>query len=201
MRPEPVVLRPIAYRLRAAGEREDEPGRLVLLQHRLQRRQFRQVVWIAFEHARRREGLAVLTFGVRTDPQHPRDRPEARMAARRRVLTMRSARRPFLRAARRQAVAVADALRVENSELRTERDGLRARCGALESGSMQVEADALAYATQRLTAELAAARQHGERLMAAAPETGDRPRFAKNEGCDGAELPAANADAMESGDG
>jgi len=71
-------------------------------------------------------------------------------------------------AARRQAVAVADALRVENSELRTERDGLRARCGALESGSVHAEAGALADAEQRLTqahAELAAARQDGERLL------------------------------------
>ena len=67
-------------------------------------------------------------------------------------------------AAQRQAVAVADALRVENGELRTERDGLRARGGGLESGPVQV---ALAEAKQRLTrasAELAAVRQHAERL-------------------------------------
>lgn len=67
-------------------------------------------------------------------------------------------------AARRQAVAVADALRVENAELRTERDGLRARCGDLESGSVRA---ALADAEQRLTqahAELGAVRQHAERL-------------------------------------
>jgi hypothetical protein len=71
-------------------------------------------------------------------------------------------------AARRQAVAVADVLRVENSELRSERDGLRARCGALESGAVQAEAGALADAEQQLTqahAELRAVRQHAERLM------------------------------------
>ena len=68
--------------------------------------------------------------------------------------------------ARRQAGAVADALRVENSELRAERDGLRARCGALEL--VRAKADALADAEQRLTqaqAELGAVRQHAERLM------------------------------------
>ena len=69
-------------------------------------------------------------------------------------------------AAQRQAVAVADALRVESSELRTERDGLRGRCGALES--VQAEAGALADAEQRLKqahAELGAVRQHAERLL------------------------------------
>jgi len=68
-------------------------------------------------------------------------------------------------AAQRQAAAVADALRVENADLRTERDGLRARCGDLESGSVQA---ALADAEQRLIqahAELGVVRQHAERLV------------------------------------
>ena len=69
--------------------------------------------------------------------------------------------------ARRQAVAVADALRVENSELRTERDGLRARRGDLESAQVQAEWVALADTEHRLTqahSELASVRQDAERL-------------------------------------
>jgi chromosome segregation ATPase len=69
--------------------------------------------------------------------------------------------------ARRQADAVADALRVENSELRAELDVLRARCGDRESGPVQVASGALADAEHRLTqahAELAAVRQDADRL-------------------------------------
>lgn len=75
-------------------------------------------------------------------------------------------------AARRQALAVADALRVENSELRAEREGLRGRCGELESElqartgtdalEVRVEKAERALATAR--ADLAAARRGADVL-------------------------------------
>lgn len=64
--------------------------------------------------------------------------------------------------ARRQAVAVADALRVENAELRAERDSLRARCDDLESGTAQ--ATGVLADVEQAHAELVAARQDAERL-------------------------------------
>jgi hypothetical protein len=66
---------------------------------------------------------------------------------------------------RRQAAAVVDALRVENAELRAERDTLRARCD--DPGAGPAQADALVDVEHRLTqvqAELAEARRDVKRL-------------------------------------
>jgi len=75
-------------------------------------------------------------------------------------------------AARRQALAVADALRVENSELRAERDGLRGRCGELESelqartgtDALEVRVEKAERALVSVRADLAAARRGAEAL-------------------------------------
>ena len=100
--------------------------------------------------------------------------------------------------ARRQAVAVADALRVENSELRSERDSLRARCGDLESGVRQAESGALANAEHRLTqahADLATARRDAERLTGLLSRKRELVReLQEMKDAQEAELAAANAE-------
>ena len=68
--------------------------------------------------------------------------------------------------ARRRADAVADALRVENAELRAERDTLRARCNDPTAGPTWAAAGALADVEQltRVQAVLAEVRRDAERL-------------------------------------
>ena len=66
--------------------------------------------------------------------------------------------------ARRQAVAVADALRVENAELRAERDNLRARSDDMGAGLVSGALEDVERQLTRVNAELAAARQDAERL-------------------------------------
>jgi len=100
--------------------------------------------------------------------------------------------------ARRQAAAVADALRVENAELRVERDNLRARCDAPGVGPVEDVSSTCADAELRLTqahAELAEARQDAERLTELLNRKRELVRvLQKTKDAQEIELAAANAE-------
>ena len=101
---------------------------------------------------------------------------------------------------RRQAAAVADALRVENAELRAERDNLRDRCDDLGAGPVQAVPGALAATEHRLTqahAELAEARRDAERLTTLLNRKRELVRILqKTKDAQEIELAAANAEVV-----
>jgi chromosome segregation ATPase len=101
--------------------------------------------------------------------------------------------------ARRQAVAVADALRVENAELRAERDDLRARCDDQGAGPVQAVPGALAdVELTQVQAELAEAQRDAERLTVLLSRKRELVRgLQETKDAQEIELAAANAEIVQ----
>lgn len=101
--------------------------------------------------------------------------------------------------ARRQAVAVADALRVENTELRAERDDLRARCDDQGAGPVRAVPGALAdVELTQVQAELAEARRDAERLTVLLSRKRELVRgLQETKDAQEIELAAANAEIVQ----